>query len=78
MAKRAAPDAHDIAAEIIRRTTSPDGTKRYVIRLSRRPTLGERLQLLAARLERRPIAIVPHKYESAQVWIEQYARSTDP
>ena len=38
----------------------PDGAKAYVLRLSDPPTPVERLQLLAARLECRPIAIMPH------------------
>jgi hypothetical protein len=35
--------------------------------------LAERLQLMAARLERRPIVIVPHKCVSVEEWVQQYA-----
>jgi hypothetical protein len=37
--------------------------------------LHEQLQLLAARLERRPIVIMPHKCASVDDWIEQYGSS---
>ena len=52
-------DARDIAAEIIRRANGPDGCPPYVIRLSESPTLSERLQLVAARLQRTPVVIMP-------------------
>jgi hypothetical protein len=40
------------------------------------PSLGERLQLIAARLERRPIAIMPHKCNSVQDWVGRYGALT--
>jgi hypothetical protein len=57
----------DIAAEIVRRVPASS-----VIRLSTPPTLEERLQLLAARLERRPIVIMPHKCSTVDEWLERY------
>ena len=57
----------DLAAEIIRRVPASS-----VIRLSKPPTLNERMQLLAARLERRPIVIMPHKCKTVEEWLEQY------
>jgi hypothetical protein len=33
----------------------------------------EKLQLAAARLQRTPIAIMPHTCETADEWIQQYA-----
>jgi hypothetical protein len=47
----------------------------YVVRLSYPATLGERLQLMAARLERRPIVIMPHKCKTVDPWMERCARS---
>jgi len=65
------PTAHDVAGEIIRRVTATNAQTGggYVIRLSNPPTPGERLQLLAARLEQRPIAIMPHRCVSVVEWI---------
>ena len=68
------PTAHDVAAEIVRRATGADGIKSYVVRLSEPPTQGEQFQLLAARLERRPIAIMPHKCSTIEEWLERYGR----
>jgi hypothetical protein len=62
----------DIAAEIVRRVPSSS-----VIRLSTPPTLEERLQLLAARLERRPIVIMPHKCATVDEWIARYGGLRD-
>jgi hypothetical protein len=42
------------------------------IRLSEPPTPGERLQLIAAHLERRPIVILPHKCETIDEWLDRY------
>ena len=58
------PDARDIASEIIRRVAKSNAEMAggYVVRLSDPPTPQERLQLLAARLQGKPIAIMPHKY----------------
>jgi hypothetical protein len=66
------PQAHDIAAEIIRRATGADGFKSYVVRLSKPPAAGERLQLIAARLERRPIVILPHRCNTMDEWMARY------
>jgi len=73
--RRPRPTAHDVAAEIIHRATAANGkpTGGYVIRLSNSPTRGERLQLLAPRLERRPIVIMPHKCASVEEWMARYA-----
>jgi hypothetical protein len=70
------PTLQEAAAEIIRRTASADGCPPYVIRLSDPPTNQERLQLLAARLQRRPFAIMPHKY-TMEEWIARYGRAED-
>jgi len=37
------------------------------------PTLNERLQLMAARLERRPIVIMPHKCKTVEEWAARYS-----
>lgn len=44
----------------------------YVVRVSKPPTLHEQLQLLPARLERRPIVILPHKCAGVHEWIARY------
>jgi hypothetical protein len=75
MARRR-PSAADIAAEIIRRTASADGRPPYVVRLSDPPTSHERLQLLAAQIQRTPVAIMPHKY-TMEEWIARYGRVKD-
>jgi hypothetical protein len=67
------PRPHDLATEIVRRATGPDGTKSHVARLSEPPTPGERLQLIAAHLERRPIVILPHKRKRAAKQLAGYA-----
>jgi hypothetical protein len=73
MARRSPkPSLHDAAAETIRRTLGPDGRPPYVIRLSDPPTPQERLQLAAARLQRTPVAIMPHKCETMENWVERY------
>ena len=68
------PSPRDIAAEIVRRVastnTEPGGG--YVVRLSDPPTPKERLQLLAAHLERRPIVIMPHKCKTVEEWMARY------
>ena len=72
------PSPRDIAAEIVRRVaatnTEPGGG--YVVRLSDPPTPQERLQLLAAHLERRPIVIMPHKCQSIGQWVARYSDVT--
>ena len=67
------PSPRDIAIEVVRRAAGPDGTKAYVVRLTDPPTPTERLQLLAARLERRPIAIMPHKCTGIEEWVARYS-----
>lgn len=68
--------AHDIATEIVRRVAAANAKTGggYVVRLSRPPTPSEQPQLMAARLERRPIAIIPHKC-TREEWIRRYAQS---
>ena len=68
------PDARDIAAEIIRRVGEANAATGggYVVRLSNPPTAQERLQLLAARLQRTPIVIMPHKCATMEEWTERY------
>ena len=68
------PTGHDIAAEIIRRVTAANAETGggYVVRLSDPPTPKERLQVLAAHLERRPIVIMPHKCQSIGEWLARY------
>jgi len=36
------------------------------------PISGEWLQLIAARLERRPIAVMPHKRKTVDEWLRRY------
>jgi hypothetical protein len=69
------PTAHDVADEIIRRATEANGRTGggYVVRLSDPPTPGEWLQLIAARLERRPIVIMPHKCKTVEEWLRRYS-----
>jgi hypothetical protein len=45
----------------------------YVLRLARPATFQERLQLLAARLQRKPIVIMPHKCANMNEWLERYS-----
>jgi hypothetical protein len=72
------PSPRDIAAEIVRRVAEANSTtgSGYVVRLSDPPNTKERLQLLAARLQRRPIAIMPHKCETMEEWIARYSDLT--
>jgi len=58
-------------AEIIRRAELSEG--RYVVRVSDPPTAFERLQLLSARLQRRPVAVLPHPCRSMDEWHERCA-----
>jgi hypothetical protein len=69
--------ARDIAAEIVRRATGPNGSKSYVARLSDPPTPAERLQLIAAHLEQRPIVILPHRCSSVEEWLVRYGKLKD-
>jgi hypothetical protein len=76
---------HDVAAEIVRRVTDqygialPDGPRRgpYVIRLSDPTPPRERLQLAAARLQGRTIAIMPQPCKTVDEWVERY-RNRNP
>ena len=68
------PTAHEIAAEIIRRANGSQSSGSHIIRLSEPPAVNEGMQLLAARLERRAIVVVPHKCHSAQEWVARYAQ----
>ena len=68
----------DIAAEIVRRVAEANAStgSGYVIRLSKPPTPQERMQLLAAHLERRAIVIMPHKCQSIGQWVARYSDVT--
>jgi hypothetical protein len=68
MAKR--PDLRDVTAEIVRRA---DGG--HVVRVSDPRTASERLQLLAAHLQRRPIVVIPVSCRTVLEWLERYAPS---
>jgi hypothetical protein len=73
-------DAQDIAAEIIRRAVGngDDGCMTaYVLRLAHPPTFQERLQLMAARLQRRPIVIMAHKCGTVDEWLQRYGPLRD-
>jgi hypothetical protein len=74
MRSRRQPAARDVAAEIIRRVTEANAAigGGYVVRLSDPPTPQERLQLLAAHLQRRPIVIMPHKCTTMEEWLARY------
>jgi len=52
----------------------PDGSRcgPYVLRLSNPPATHERLQLMAARLQRSPIAIMPPRCKTVDEWLERY------
>jgi hypothetical protein len=45
----------------------------YVVRLSDPPTAHELLQLLACRILRQPIAIMPAKCVTTAEWLERYS-----
>jgi hypothetical protein len=68
--RRRASSPADIAAEIMRRAGG-----RYVVHLSEPPTPLERLQLMAARLQGTPIAIMPHPCKTLEEWDRRYARA---
>ncbi len=80
------PSPHEIALEIARRVcaappqSADSGIGRgadrlggHVVRVSNPPTAREKLQLAAARLQRRPFAIVPHACRTTDEWLQQYA-----
>ena len=73
------PTAHDVAAEVIRRVTAANAQTGggYVVRLSKPPTVSERLELIAARLERRPVVTMPHKCASMDEWVARYSELKD-
>ena len=72
------PDPRDVALELARRVgnVNPPGDcgRIYVVRISNPVTPVERLQLAAARLQRSPLAIMPHGCETADAWMERYGR----
>jgi len=78
------PAARDIAHEIIRRsgaegTHLPDGSPRsYIIHMSSPPSAAERLQLIAARLLRTPVMIMPHRCKTTAEWLERYGSLKAP
>lgn len=74
MPRRAPLQTRDIAAEILRRVREANTStgSGYVVRLSEPPTPQERIQLLAAHLERRPIVIMPHKCKTVEEWMARY------
>jgi hypothetical protein len=75
MPKKARLNPRDLATEIIRRTAAAAGNDySYVVHLSDPPKACERLQLAAARILRRPIAIMPAKCLTVEDWLERYAR----
>jgi hypothetical protein len=71
MGRRAPPNARDLAAEIIRRT-NPNNCSQ-VIHLHDPPEALELLQLAAARIMRRTVAIVPAKCGTVEEWLQRYA-----
>ena len=77
MRPRRKPDARDVAAEIIRPVNMAQGNGGYVVRLSDPPTHSEQLQLMAARLEGRPIVIMPHKCKTMEEWMERHGEVKD-
>jgi hypothetical protein len=75
MPKKARLNARDLANEIIRRTAAAAGNDcSHVVHLSDPPKACERLQLSAARILRRPMAIMPAKCLTVEEWLERYAR----
>ena len=72
-------DAQDIAAEIIRRASGngDNSMTAYVLRVARPPTFQERLQLMAARLQRRPVVIMAHKCGTVDEWLGRYSYLKD-
>ena len=68
-------DARDLAAEIVKRCAEAGGSISYVVCISDPPTANERLQLAAARILRRPIALMPAKCLSVGEWIARFGRA---
>lgn len=71
MGRRTPPNAHDLAAEIIRRTNAANSCSQ-IIRLHEPPEPRELLQLAAARILRQTVAIVPAKCATIEVWLQRY------
>ena len=59
----------ELAAEALRRSAHDS----YVIRLSPTPTASERLLLLSARLQRKPVVIMPARCSSVEEWLARYS-----
>lgn len=72
MGRRVPPNAHDLAAEIIRRTNAGDAGSQ-VIHLHEPPEARELLQLAAARILRQTVAIVPARCADIDEWLRRYA-----
>jgi hypothetical protein len=68
-------DARDLAAEIVKRRAQAGRSISYVVCISDPPTANERLQLAAARILRRPIAVMPAKCLSVGEWIARFGRA---
>jgi hypothetical protein len=71
MGRRAPPNAHELAAEIIRRTNAGNNCSQ-VIHLHEPPETRELFQLAAARILRQTVAIVPTKCATIEEWLERY------
>lgn len=80
MPKRPPPQLREVLSEIIRRTGSTDDALAcgHVVRLHIPPTPHERMQLLAARLLKVPIVVMPDKCRTVEEWFEQYGHLRDP
>ena len=85
----ALPHVREIAAEVFRRAAiarraadgvaslaASDGARPipYVIRVGSPITAAETLQLMAARLNRSPIAIMPQRCKTMAEWLDRYVR----
>jgi hypothetical protein len=68
---RVKAEAHDIAAEIMRRAGG-DANLGYVAHLSEPPTVQQRLILAAFRLAGQPCAIMPKPCSSVEEWLSRY------
>jgi hypothetical protein len=74
--RRRKPGAHDIAAEIIRRSAPAysDGIvpQACYVFVSDPPTVQERLQVLAARLQGTDAVAIPRRGMTEEEWIARY------
>ncbi len=68
-------EAGDFAAEILRRCGQAHRSASYVVSISDPITANERLQLAAALIQRRPIAVVPKKCNSVAEWVARFGRN---